>query len=138
LKGDRALVAMAVEDRGVVLQHASDALKNDPSIVLTATLEDARALQFASAEVRCSRLFAMEVIEKKWEALQYLSADLQADREAELPRCEVRLGRTAKRPQPLSGSPRSARGQIRVKGPVDASAAGIVLEFPGGAEEQKK
>ena len=69
----------------------------------------------------------MEVIEKKWEALQYLSADLQADREAELPRCEVRLGRTAKRPQPLSGSPRSARGQIRVKGPVDASAAGIVL-----------
>ena len=101
-------------------------------------LEDARALQFASAEVRCSRLFTMEVIEKKWEALQYLSADLQADREAELPRCEVRLGRTAKRPQPLSGSPRSARGQIRVKGPVDASAAGIVLEFPGGAEEQKK
>ena len=49
---DKASVLAAIGENGMVLQFASDELRNNKEVVLAAVEQDGRALQFASEDLK--------------------------------------------------------------------------------------
>ncbi|MGZ3633864.1 MAG: DUF4116 domain-containing protein [Parachlamydiaceae bacterium] len=51
----------AVQQNGLLLQFASEYLKNDREIVLAAVQQDGSALQFASEQLKCDNQVVLAV-----------------------------------------------------------------------------
>ncbi|MBI5732247.1 MAG: DUF4116 domain-containing protein, partial [Candidatus Magasanikbacteria bacterium] len=52
LRNDKEVVMVAIRQRGITLQYASEQLRNDPEVVLIAIKENTLAIRYASDNVR--------------------------------------------------------------------------------------
>jgi len=66
---------------GMALQYASEALRADKEVVMTAVVKNCLALQYASEALKADKEVVMQVVEFYGSALQYASEALRADKE---------------------------------------------------------
>ena len=84
LWADRDCVLAAVQQNGLVLQHASEELRADREVVLAAVQQDGNALRYASEGLRADRKVVLAAVRQDGRALCYVSKDLRADRDVVL------------------------------------------------------
>ena len=72
---------------GLVLQHLSPQLQDDPAVVLAACNQNGNALQWASVALKADREVVLAACNQYGLALRYASDALQADREVVLTAC---------------------------------------------------
>jgi len=77
-------VLEAVGKCGDVLIFASDKLRNDRDVVVTAVKQHVYALQYAGAKLKRDRNFMLEVVKNNGLALAHASKKFRADREVVL------------------------------------------------------
>jgi hypothetical protein len=68
-----------VKNDGLVLKHASEELRNNKTIVLTAIEQNGLALEFASEELRKDKEVVLKAIENNGLALEFASKELRKD-----------------------------------------------------------
>ena len=81
LRGDREVVMTAVGKNGWALKHATEELRGDRDMVMTAIAQEGWALQHATDELRGDREVVMTAIAQNGRALQYATEELRGDRE---------------------------------------------------------
>lgn len=86
---DEDIVNTAVQNEGLVLQYASDRLKNNKSIVLNAVRKTGIALQFASANLKADKEVVLVAVKNDPYALSEASEDLKYDDDI-LDACELK------------------------------------------------
>ena len=79
LKGDREIVMTAVSHHGIALEFAAEELKADREIVMTAVSEDGWALEFAAEELRGDREIVITAVSENGSALEFATKDLKED-----------------------------------------------------------
>ena len=96
LREDKEITLKVVKKIGTFLEYASERLKNDREVVMTAITSEAeglispweilngKALLFASDELRSDREFMIEVLQKNPNALEYATDELKNDKEVVL------------------------------------------------------
>ena len=62
---NREYVLEAVKEDGLLLDGASDELKDDKELVMEAVIKDGGALEFASDRLKADREILMQAVEKK-------------------------------------------------------------------------
>jgi hypothetical protein len=77
----KEFVMYIVQQNGLALQYAADALKADYDIVLAAVQQDGRALEFASDELKADREIVLAAVAEHRGALEFAAHALQADSE---------------------------------------------------------
>ena len=81
LKGDHEIVMTAVSQDGLALQFATEELRGDREIVMAAVSQHGGALQFATEELKADREIVRTAVSKTGWALEYASKDLKEDEE---------------------------------------------------------
>lgn len=93
LREDKEITLKVVKKIGTFLEYASERLKNDREVVMTAITSEAeglispweilngKALLFASDELRSDREFMIEVLQKNPNALEYATDELKNDKD---------------------------------------------------------
>ena len=92
----------AVNNNGMLLEYASDRLKNDKDVVLKAVRNFGKALEFASLKLRDDEDVVLEAIKQNGEALKFASDRLKNDKDIVLTaikNCGYALKFTSKRLQ---------------------------------------
>ena len=84
LWADRDCVLAAVQQNGLVLQHASEDLRADREVVLAAVQQNSLALQYANEGICADRPVMLIVVRIDGWTLKCASEDLRADREVVL------------------------------------------------------
>ena len=64
----------------ILLQHASERLRKERSVVLAAVASDWNALKFASEELKADRVIVLAAVAQYGDALQHASAELKNDK----------------------------------------------------------
>lgn len=77
LRDDRAVVLTAVEDYGSALEYASEMLRADREVVLAAVENHGSGLKYASERLRANREVVLTAVENNGSALKYASKVLQ-------------------------------------------------------------
>ena len=80
LRGDREIVMTAVSQSGWTLQYASKELRGDREVVMTAVSRSGWVLQFAAEELRGDREVVMTAVSQNGSALRCASEELRGDR----------------------------------------------------------
>ena len=81
LRSDRGLVMTAVSQFGANLEHASEELRSDRDLVMTAVSKHGAALQYASEELRSDRGLVMTAVSQFGASLEHASEELRSDRD---------------------------------------------------------
>ena len=79
LKDDKDVVITAVTDSGLSLLHASDRLKSDKDIVTAAVKENGLSLRMANEALQADPEVVMAAVQQTGKALEYASNKLQSD-----------------------------------------------------------
>lgn len=80
LMNDREFVMLAVGRNGLALFHANK-FEDDPEIVLSAIENTARALMFASENLKKDKAFLLKVVMKNKNAIDYIAGDIRSSSE---------------------------------------------------------
>jgi len=81
LQADRQIVLEAVRQSGFALQHAAPALRGDPVVVLAAVRQCGIALRYAVEELRADPATVLAAVAQNGTALRYASQTLRGDAE---------------------------------------------------------
>ena len=84
LRNDRNVVLTAVAQNGYALQHASETLRNDDKVVLAAVAQNGYALEYASETLRNDRNVVLAAVAQDGRALMHASETLRNDRKVVL------------------------------------------------------
>lgn len=78
-RDDREIVMAAVEQEGLMLEHASERLQNDHAVVLAAVRQDGYAFHFASEALHDDEAVVMQMLLSDSKPFSTVSARLRAD-----------------------------------------------------------
>lgn len=81
MRSDKTLVLEAVKQSWEALQFAAEHLQRDREIVLCAVEQDGLALEHASSEVYSDREIMLKAVQRTWRALRYAPSCIAADSE---------------------------------------------------------
>ena len=81
LRGDREVVMTAIAQDGGALEYATEELRGDREVVMTAIAQDGRALLYATEELRGDREVVMTAVTSNGWGLLYATEELRGDRE---------------------------------------------------------
>ena len=79
MKGDRQVVMTAVSQNGLALCYATEEMKGDRQVVMTAMSENWGALQYATEEMKGDRQIVMTAASRNGYALHFATAELRGD-----------------------------------------------------------
>ena len=77
---DKKFAMEAVKRNGLVLEYATDEIKNDEKIVLEAVKQFAYAIRFSGSSLRENKDFLLKVVRENGDALSYFSKKFRDDR----------------------------------------------------------
>jgi hypothetical protein len=79
LKDDKSIILAAMKNKGIILQYASARLKNDPEIIKAALAQNGWALQYLNDAARDNQEYVQMAIANHPDALSFASPRLQKE-----------------------------------------------------------
>lgn len=79
LRGDRDVVSLVVQWDGLSFQYASEEIRSDPDIAMSAACQRSAALQYVPRSLMLQRWFATIVVSRDWRSLEYFPEEIRGD-----------------------------------------------------------